>query len=159
MLLFVCGLVLNQEEASAQRECGAQAVKEILIAKDPSYAFKFAHRKEHAAQQTRLYEESLSKVKAKTTAVVKIPIVFHIVLTANQINNLGGAAGIRARVLAQVDAINNDFNKRNSDTNSVPSAFKPLIGNAEIEFGLPHRKPDGSSTEGFEIITTTENAK
>jgi len=157
MLLFVCGLVLIQEKALAQRECGAQAVKEILIARDPSYALKFAHRKEHAVQQTMLYEEQMKKVKAKTTAVVKIPIVFHIVLNANQINNLGGAAGIRARVLSQVEAINNDFNKRNSDTSSVPSAFKPLIGNAEIEFGLPHRKPDGSSTEGFEIITTTES--
>ena len=157
MLLFVCGLVLYPEEASAQRECGAQAVKEILIAKDPSYAFKFAHRKEHAAQQTRLCQESLSKVKAKTTAVVKIRIVFHIVLNASQINTLGGATGIRARVHSQVDALNRDFSKKNGDTSSVPSAFKPLIGNAEIEFGLPRRKPDGSATEGFEIITTTES--
>jgi hypothetical protein len=54
-----------------------------------------------------------------------------------------------------MDVINRDFQKLNYDTSFIPNIFKPLASKTDIQFGLAHRKPDGTSTPGWEIITTT----
>lgn len=130
-------------------------VREIRTKRDPSYPLKRAHMLEHIKAITRVYQESLSKGKFKTTGPVTVPVVFHVVLDATDQNTLGGINGIRQRAIDQIGALNRDFNKQNTDISLVPNPFQPLIGNAEIQFGLAHRKPDGTGTEGFEIITTS----
>ncbi len=93
----------------------------------------------------------------KTTAVKEIPIVFHIVLDQNQINQLGGTNGIIERVQSQLEVLNKDFNAANADSLTIPAAFKSLYGNAGIKFSLAHKAPDGNYSPGYEIITTTKS--
>ncbi len=86
----------------------------------------------------------------KTT--ITIPVVFHIVLNAAQINRLGGQEGIAERVDSQIAVINRDFNAGYID--SLPGTFNALRGNANIGFALARRSPSGVATRGFEIIYT-----
>ncbi len=106
-----------------------------------------------------LYRDTLRQTTSafKTTAsneVYTIPVVFHVVLTASQLNQLGGETGLQRYVDSQMAVINRDFTASNTDTATVPAAFKSLIGNAGIRFALAHTAPDGSATPGYEYLAT-----
>jgi hypothetical protein len=93
----------------------------------------------------------------KTTAVKEVPIVFHVLLTQPQIDQLGGTVGIEARIKSQVEVLNQDFNAANPDNTKIPAAFKPLYGNANIKFMLAHKDPKGQYSAGYEIIVSSKN--
>lgn len=151
-------LLIGQIGANAQtaRKCGIQELKEALIAKHPAFAQAFAQEMEQQKLDAAAYKAAKNTGLAKATnSIGTIPVVFHIVLDSAQIAQLGGASGIAQRAISQVDVINRDFNAENADSTQIPAAFKPLYANVGIHFGLAHRKPDGTSTNGYEIITTS----
>lgn len=154
LLLALCGLALISEQTNAQRSCGHDLIQQKLNTLYPQAAHFFNHRAEHISAQ----EEAYKTLKQKTTATVNIPVVFHIVLNQAQINALGGVAGIQQRIITQMDVINKDFAKLNTDINLIPSVFQPLAAASDIRFGLAHRKPNGSGTDGFEIATITASS-
>src|SRR5690606_21518300 len=80
---------------------------------------------------------------------VIIPVVFHIVLTQAQIDQLGGTAGITERINSQLDVVNEDFSSSNSDIGNVPAAFQPVIGKANVEFSLAKRDAQGKAKMGI----------
>lgn len=156
MLLVLCGMMLGNA-AIAQRQCGAEMIKDNLINRDPANAAKLIHRSVQIKAQTEAYTTTYEGAKLKTTSGVTIPVVFHIILTSAQQTQIGGTTGIIQRLQSQLNVLNEDFEKRNTDTNLIPTAFKPLAANTQIQYGLAHRKPDGTSTPGYQIITTTTN--
>lgn len=110
-------------------------------------------------QEAALKAEANKNAKStKSTATYKIPVVIHVVLTAAQQANIGGMPGILKRIDSQMIVLNRDFQKMNPDSTQIPAVFKPLYGNANMEFVLAKRKPNGQSTHGYEIITTTTNS-
>ena len=150
-LLFVSNNIYAQ-----QPKCGAQLIKEAAIARNPNFANKLLDIRNTQAQQAEAYEQSKKNgALQKTTSIGTIPVIFHIVLDAAQLNQIGGAAGVAQRVDSQMAVINRDFNAQNADSNLIPAAFKALYGNVGITFGLAHRTPLGASTPGYEIITST----
>ncbi len=52
------------------------------------------------------------------------------------------------QVQSQIDVLNRDFRKRNPDVANVPPPFKPLAGDAMIQFALASVDPDGKPTTG-----------
>jgi len=110
-------------------------------------------------QQAFLKAASIpSSTAAKGTGLVTIPVVFHIVLNSVQLSQIGGAAGVALRVDSQMAVLNRDFSGGSLDQAGIPSVFKPLYGNANIKFGLAHTKPDGTSTLGYIIKTTSQSS-
>ncbi|MDX5346423.1 MAG: zinc metalloprotease, partial [Hymenobacteraceae bacterium] len=83
-----------------------------------------------------------------TAAIITIPVVVHVV-------HSGGADSISvAQVQSQVDALNRDFARRNSDTVNTPALFKPVAADTEIRFCLASRTPDGDPTNGITYTRT-----
>ncbi|MDB5281347.1 MAG: hypothetical protein JWO06_422 [Bacteroidota bacterium] len=81
-----------------------------------------------------------------------VPTVFHILHT-------GGTENISdAQVLDAMRILNDDFNKRNSDTINVVDSFKNNIANVGIEFRLANLDPQGQCTNGIEHIYTTQSS-
>jgi len=153
--MFACCLFSTAGYAQ-QPKCGAQLIKEAAIARNPDMANRFLSIKTSQMQQAAAYSQSKNNAALqKTTSIGTIPVIFHIVLDAAQLNQIGGAAGVAQRVDSQMAVINRDFNAQNGDSSLIPAAFKPLYGNVGISFGLAHRTPSGASTPGYEIITTT----
>ncbi|MFN8153099.1 MAG: M43 family zinc metalloprotease [Bacteroidia bacterium] len=85
----------------------------------------------------------------KTTAVITIPVVVHVVYntTAQNISD--------AQIQSQIAILNQDFRKLNADVSLVPSVFAGLAADCEIEFCLAQRDPNGNATTGIVRKATT----
>ncbi len=99
-----------------------------------------AHRMELIEQHTQQY---LQNNHSASRAVVTIPVVVHVVYnTAAQ--NISDAL-----VQAQINQLNQDFARLNSDASSTPSAFAGLAANTNVQFCLAQRDPNGNPTTGI----------
>lgn len=85
---------------------------------------------------------------SKTSVVHTIPVVVHIVLSNPTLVT-------DAQVASQIAVLNQDFRKLNADTNLVPTAFKGLAADSEIEFCLATTDPNGNPTTGITRTVTT----
>ena len=75
--------------------------------------------------------------------VITIPIVVHVFYGS-------GAENIsELQIVTQINMLNLDFNKRNSELDKTPAQFKPLIADCKIQFKLAARDPDGQPTTGI----------
>ena len=154
--LAILSAIFFSQIVSAQqvetRLCGAELLKRHLEAKVPDAKAMLLQTLQEKVTAGEAYLTSASK---STAAANPIPVVFHIVLNQAQINKLGGAAGIQQRIDSQIAVINRDFNAQNGDASQIPAAFKSFLGNANIQFALARRMPDGTGTPGYDITTIT----
>lgn len=88
--------------------------------------------------------------KGEKVAVYQIPVVFHI------LHEYGSENVTDANVYALMNRLNEDYNARNADTSNVIPLYKPLIGDAQIEFKLAAKDPLGNCTNGIEHIYSHE---
>ncbi|MEN0006564.1 MAG: M43 family zinc metalloprotease [Bacteroidota bacterium] len=84
--------------------------------------------------------------------VVRIPMVVHVVWrTAEQ--NISDA-----QIQSQIEVLNEDFRRLNSDIDQITIPFQQSPADLEIEFYLAEVDPDGSPTNGItRTATTTPN--
>lgn len=79
--------------------------------------------------------------------VVTLPVVVHVVWRT-QAHNISDA-----QIQSQIDVLNKDYRRTNSDANQTPAAFQSLAADTEIQFALAVVDPDGNATTG---ITRTQ---
>lgn len=79
--------------------------------------------------------------------VITIPVVVHVVWNTPS-ENISDA-----QIQSQIEVLNRDFRALNVEIPGVPAIFKPAIADAEIEFCLASRDPQGNATNG---ITRTQ---
>ncbi len=124
---------------------------------NPNYKADVAKLNAHIRQQGQVFMQANAANKS-TAANNTIPVVFHIVLTDAQLQQIGGAAGVEERVKTQMEVLNADYNAMNADSATIPGAFKSLYGKLGVNFALAHKDPKGNYTPGYEIVTTVQNA-
>jgi hypothetical protein len=146
------------QSIAQQHRCGTDEYLNYLIALDPGIAAIIHQQNNEIAIAARQYENIDLGTANKTTASGTIPVVFHVVLTKAQIDQIGGVQKIMQRAINQLEVLNADYNTRNSDTTNTPQVFKPLRGNPQITFALARRTPTGKSTSGVEIREITNDA-
>lgn len=144
VILVIFGFVFNFNGFAQQltsRKCGTMDYLSEQLRKDPA----MAGRMNQIEQQTNAF---ISSNKATATTVV-IPVVFHIVYntTAQNISD--------AQCIAQLNQLNLDYAKLNSDTSLIPAAFRGLAANTQIQFCLAQRDPNGVATTGIIRKSTT----
>jgi PKD repeat protein len=100
-----------------------------------------------------LVEDSLNHLSSLITqehsergTIYYIPVVVHIV------HDYGAEYISDAQVINAINQLNKDFNASNADTADVINVFKPIIGNAQIEFRPARFDPDGNCTNGIDRI-------
>ena len=131
------------------RNCGTMEALEQQLQQDP----EMRNRMEAIERHTERYIQG-EGVQFRT--VITIPVVFHI---AHNGDALGTNENISdALVLAQLEQLNQDFRKLNSDASLIPSLFQGVAADVEIEFCLAQRKPDGTATNGINRVQTTESS-
>lgn len=81
--------------------------------------------------------------------VVTIPVVFHVIYNRPEVNVS------MDRIQSQLDVLNRDFRKLNSDTASMPSVWASTMADAEFEFCLATIDPDGNPTNGVTRTPTS----
>ena len=124
----------------AQRSCGAMDNLQHQLATDPG----MATRMEAIENQTQHFIQSGGNHER---VVITIPVVFHIIHNGDA---LGSGENISdTYVMAQLDQLNKDYRKLNSDASLIPAAFLGVAADAEIQFCLAQRTPTGAATTGI----------
>jgi len=82
--------------------------------------------------------------------VFTIPVVFHV-LYNNNAENIPDSL-----IYSQLFALNRDFRKRNADTTSIRTLFRPRAADTKIQFVLAAKDPSGKATNGINRVSTTK---
>ncbi len=91
--------------------------------------------------ETRNFSEERS-----APPVYVIPVVFHV------IHQNGNENIPDANIYDQLRILNEDFRKLNEDTSDIITSFKNVAADAEIEFRLAQKDPNGNCTNGIDRI-------
>lgn len=129
----------------AQRSCATHEYTEAQMNGNAAAANRMRHIESFIQEQARLMPlGSPSKVlNSNTHNIIYIPVVVHV-LYNNNTQNISDE-----QVKSQIDALNRDFRKNNSDTASIPAQFKAIAADVQIEFVLATADPKGRPTTGI----------
>ena len=146
-------ILITSLHSNAQRICGSMDYLSSQIQSDPS----IIQRRQNIEAHTQAYQTSLNKAAG---IIVNIPVVVHVVYNTST-QNIS-----QAQIQSQIDILNADYRKLNSDTANVPTIFKSLAADCKVEFVLARRDPAGNATTGIvrkqtatTSFTTNDNVK
>ncbi len=75
--------------------------------------------------------------------IIRIPVVVHVLYNNDEFNISD------EKIYSQIEVLNNDYRKKNTDHVKVPQEFAHLVADAGIEFELATKGPDGKPTTGI----------
>lgn len=138
-------LLLSTTSMSAQRVCGTMHHQQMLEQQDP----KVIQQRQSIENFTSQYVINHLNSNNNNRAVITIPVVVHVVYNT-AVQNVSDA-----QIQTQIDVLNKDFAKMNSDTTKIPAVWKSLAANTNIQFCLAQRDPNGAATTGITRTSTT----
>lgn len=94
---------------------------------------------------------SQNKNKIAAKSLISIPVVVHIVY-ANDAENLPDSV-----IFSQIEVLNRDFRRRNSDTSATPLVWKGIAADFGINFCLATRDTNGNITNGITRTKTDQS--
>ena len=109
----------------SQRSCAANDVLQAQLAADPALR---ARMQDIEAFTKRII--ATGELNRKVPTTIQIPVVVNV-LYKTAAENISDA-----QIQSQIDVLNEDYNRSNSDIRSVPSIFKTSIGNVGVTFVL-----------------------
>ncbi len=146
-LILCCIWIVVRTNAQEQKSCAAHHHHEQKLNSDPSFKLSFDKL------QNEINSYLSVNNKDQDGDIIIIPVVFQII-------HNGDALGVQENIsedliLAQLQQLNDDFSRMNSDATDTPDAFVPLAANTQIQFCLAQVAPTGNATSG--IIRTHIN--
>ncbi len=150
-------LVAFTSVVRAQEKCISEYMYREAVAKDPSVA----DRRRELDMFTKQYTSATTArrhvaSKMATPATYVIPVVFHVIHTYGT-ENISDA-----QILDQIRILNLDYRALNADTTTAANrAFRALMGDANVEFRLATKDPQGNCTTGINRVYSwlTDNAR
>ncbi|WP_210486835.1 M43 family zinc metalloprotease [Rufibacter aurantiacus] len=138
-------LLLGIGNAMGQvRTCGTMEHVKLLERNKPNLRAQLQQQAKTAGTGVRnAYEKNVKG------GVITIPVVVHVVYNTD-VQNISDT-----QIKTQLAVLNKDFRRLNTDADKTPTAFKAVAADAEIEFCLAQRTPDGEPTTG---ITRTKTS-
>lgn len=136
-LTFLFSVLLINTSLS-QRTCGSQKKLNKYLSENISAKI------ERDKIENNIINDKSTYIKQSMT----IPVVFHIVYN-NSTQNISDA-----QILSQLNVINEDFNRTNSDAFNVPSDFDSVVTSMQISFCLAQQTPEGNPTNGIIRVNT-----
>lgn len=122
--------------------CGHELVWKNIDQQNPGYKQQF---------YTNI-EEQTSYAARPTGTIYDIPVVFHVVYYQNGTTVKGNIPD--SVIMNQLAVLNGAFRKKHADTANVRSVFKPISADAEIQFHLATKDPQGNATTGITRTAT-----
>lgn len=117
-------------------------------------------RKQHQAFQQNISSVIARKKQLKTTSTTDtlvIPVVVHIIGNRSDLS-IDGYTVTDEQVYSQIDALNRDYGRRNSDSTATPAVFKPVAADIKIKFCLATTDPNGNPSSGIIRVTSSRNS-
>jgi hypothetical protein len=145
----VAGLSANAQEnfIPKTKRCSSAEVFQQMLKEDLQFGI-------NQAEIERFTERYVASVQSsKTQAVIyTIPVVVHVVYKTSS-QNISDA-----QINSQIDVLNKDFQKLNSDVTKVPSVWTSLVADCQIRFCLATKNPSGGNTTGIIRKSTTKSS-
>ena len=144
VFFYIFLFLLFSTSGKSQKKCGTENKRFEALARNPG----LIKERQIIEEFTKNWIDKDDAAKSGQT-VVKIPVVVHVVWrTADQ--NISDE-----QIKSQIDILNKDFRKLNSDVNKTPAFFKNLVADVGIEFCLAAHDPAGMVTNGITRTKTT----
>ncbi|TAL58028.1 MAG: T9SS type A sorting domain-containing protein [Bacteroidetes bacterium] len=142
LLLIFQNIVAQNNPVPTERKCGTMEHLEWLKQQDPG----LEARMEKTEADMQAWIKNHPPV---THAVVTIPVVVHVVW------NTGSGNIPDQYIQQQIDVLNKDFRRQNSDWTNTPAVFQPLVADCEVEFCLASKDQNGNPTNGIIRVQTS----
>ena len=134
----------NAREGESVEYCRQHTMQEHALANDAQYRAAFS------AGQAQLERENGTSTAAKSGTVYFVPVVFHVLHTNGE-ENISDE-----QIRDAVDVLNRDFRKLNADANNVLPMFQGIVADAEIQFRLATKAPNGTCFNGITRTVSTQ---
>jgi hypothetical protein len=121
--------------------CASHEYQEHQLASNPQLQSVIDQNEQDYQQFMQAHPDGV-----ENRSVVVIPVIFHVVYE-NSAQNIS-----TTRLLEQIQVLNQDYRRQNTDINSVPAVWQNLRADCEIEFCLAKQDPSGNWTDGIERI-------
>lgn len=142
-LMLLCFLAVSSVYAQQQRDCAAMDDLELRKQQDLTLELRMQEIEEYT--QKKISE--LGENRIINGDIITIPVVVHIIYT-NSTNNISDA-----QILSQIDVLNEDFRRLNSDADGTWAQ----AADTQIEFCMATVDPNGVATTGINRKSTTQN--
>jgi Pregnancy-associated plasma protein-A len=133
-----------EPQVPQQRRCGTMQVHMWLLESHPDFRVRQAELERSTRQRLALGARAFTRSEP-----YQISVVVHVVHRTDAENISDD------QIESQIDALNRDYRKTNSDASSTPSVWSGMVTDAMIEFRLASKDPTGKPTNG---ITRTETS-
>ena len=144
VLLFIMSFDIQLlAQVPDEPHCGTTEIQEELYKQYPELREKYQEFLKRNAKEAR--DEN-----GRRSTVYVIPVVFHV------LHQYGSENISDAQIYDEMEILNRDFRKLNSDTTDIVPEFKGIASDARIEFRLATRDPAGNCTNGIDRIYTHE---
>ena len=139
IFVVLCVILSIGHSSIAQQRCGTMERLYYEMEIDGSINFK-----------RQSIEKKINRWKKQSNASTSftIPVVFHI-LYKNDSEFINSQ-----QILSQLDVLNEDFNRNNSDANQTPNDFLNAAANCDIHFCLAQRTVDNDTSNGITYTPT-----
>ena len=137
-------LLVSSLFSYSQDRCATDMYSDLLEKKYPEYAIE----RQKVNYQTKKWMKNNPIISGKS--IITIPVVIHVVWNTNN-ENISDA-----QIFSQMDVLNADFRRTNSDATNTPSIWQSIAADSEIDFCLATTDPNGAATTG---ITRTETSQ
>ncbi|MBK9730637.1 MAG: T9SS type A sorting domain-containing protein [Chitinophagaceae bacterium] len=145
LLTAVIAMMASSAFSQQLNRCGTTEVMQQLFQENPGY-------RESLQQLDEFTNQFIQANPTGTRTVYTIPVVVHVVYntTAENISD--------AKVISQIDVLNEDYRRLNPDVNETPAAFLGVAADCEINFCLAAQDPSGVATTGITRTSTTKTS-
>jgi len=131
-------LVSFSVTAQQQEKCGTMRMDSIRRAQHPN-APSLQDFENWLQDEIEQYKQKSATAKQQ---VITIPVVVHVVHDGDPVGQNENLS--QAQVNSQIEILNEDFRRLNSDTTDTPANFQPVAADIEIEFCLAQVDPQGN---------------
>ena len=145
--ILIIGFVFGLISASAQQSVPSCGTTEYMqqLRQDPNVAASL----DEAEARLKAFLRDMP-FSGSRSGIVRIPVIFHVIHSGEPIGN--GKNISDAQILSQIEVLNEDYRKLNSDINQVPGIFAGYTADSRIEFCLAKNDPSGNPTTGIERL-------
>ena len=131
-----------------RRQCGAMQAHMRLLEEDPN----FRTRQFNLEQAVRMRMATPGILAAAKVTPTIIPVVVHVVYNA-KVENIS-----MTQIKSQITVLNRDFRAKNPDKSKVPAVWKGFVADANVQFVLASKDPQGNPTNGVTRTKTTRTS-
>lgn len=138
----------------AQERCAAVAYKNML----ESNPKRESEEQFEQWIQTKITESRKNKPGTERTSASPsiIPVVVHIIHNGEPIGT--GINISDAQITSQINVLNKDYQRLNTDANKTPLEFQSVAGIFDVQFVLAKQDPEGLPTNGIRRVKGTKTS-